>query len=172
MSWMKRISDLLRHPPVPEGAAPVAAPVSVPGAEEPPVTVAPAVAASPVTSAPVVPAALRPAKPSNRPVAPLLAAQAAAAKAAAEAVRREQAAASARQILASIGVSVPQAPRAAAPAPAPAPARVPMALLSPQRKALITEAMRHWAHGHQIYERLDPGLKDRVRAIAERMAPK
>ena len=151
MSWMKRISGLLRHPPVPEGTAPVA----VSKAEEPPVEGA----------SPAAPAPSRPAKASTRPVAPLLAAQAAAAKAAAEAVRREQAAASARQILSSIGVHVPQqAARPAAPAP--------RALLSPERKALITEAMRHWAHGHEIYERLDPGLKDRVRAIAERMAPR
>ncbi len=155
MSWLKRVSDLLRHPPVPDGKALVAAPKP----EEPPVEVEPVVAPGPVT--PVVP---RPTKASNRPVAPLLAAQAAAAKAAAEAVRREQAAASARQILSSLGVQVPQPVRRAAPAPAP--------LLSPERKALITEAMRHWSHGHQIYERLDPGLKDRVRAIAERMAPK
>ncbi len=153
MSWLKRVSDLLRHPPVQDGKAPVPAPTP----EEPPVEGAPA--AAPATGTPVV---ARPAKASSRPVAPLLAAQAAAAKAAAEAVRREQAAASARQILSSIGVHVPQPARPAAPAQ----------LLSPERKALITEAMRHWSHGHQIYERLDPGLKDRVRAIAERMAPK
>jgi hypothetical protein len=153
MSWLKRVSDLLKHPPAPpEGKATVAAPNP---------------AAQPATqpSAPV--AAPKAAKPSSRPAAALLVAQAAAAKAAAEAVRREQAAASARQILSSIGVHVPTA----APAPRSVPA-APVALLSPQRKALITEAMRHWAHGHQIYERLDPGLKERVRAIAERMAPK
>ena len=45
-------------------------------------------------------------------------------------------------------------------------------LLSRERKALITEAMSHWAKGHEIYERLDPGLKARVHAIAERLAPK
>jgi hypothetical protein len=155
MSWFKRVTDLLRH----EAVAPAPkVPMAVSLADEP----------APVTpEQPAAPATPKAAKPTSRPAAALLVAQAAAAKAAAEALRREQAAASARQILASMGVQLPTPPR-----PAAAPTAAPSAILSPERKALISDAMRHWAHGHAIYERLDPGLKERVRAIAERMAPK
>ncbi len=108
------------------------------------------------------------------PPSPLLAAQAAAAKAAAQIVRREQAATSARELLKSIGVQVPKgtvATTAPVPAASAAAASRPL-VLTPQRKALLTEAMHHWANGHAIYERLDPGLKARIHAIAERLAPK
>ena len=100
---------------------------------------------------------------SKRPVSPHLAARAAAVKAVAEAMRKAQnqaeAAANARAILAKMGVNIP-APQPQAP------------LLSRDRRALIAEAMGHWARGHEIYEKLDPGLKERIRQLAERMAPK
>jgi len=116
-------------------------------------------------------------------VNPYLQEQVAAARAAAEIVRREQAARSARDVLQSIGHSPREAaqdilraltgPRAAALRAAVAQAAPSMRpLLSNDRKALISEAMGHWAKGHAVYERLDPGLKARVRAIAERLAPK
>lgn len=100
---------------------------------------------------------------SKRPVSPHLASRAAAVKAVAEAMRKAhnqaEAAANARAVLARMGVKIP-APQA------------PVPLLSGERKSLIAEAMSHWARGHAIYESLDPHLKERVRQLAERMAPK
>lgn len=99
----------------------------------------------------------------KRPISPHLAARAAAVKAVAEAMRKAhnqaEAAANARAVLARMGVNIP-APQPTGP------------LLTGDRRALIHEAMSHWARGHAIYERLDPSLKERVRALAERMAPK
>ncbi len=100
---------------------------------------------------------------SKRPVSPHLASRAAAVKAVAEAMRKAhnqaEAAANARAVLARMGVKIP-APQA------------PVPLLWGERKSLIAEAMSHWARGHAIYENLDPHLKERVRQLAERMAPK
>lgn len=43
---------------------------------------------------------------------------------------------------------------------------------TPERAALIREAMGHWAKGHAIFERLDPKVRESVRVVAEQLAPK
>ena len=55
-------------------------------------------------------------------------------------------------------------------APPVAPAR--MLPLTPQREALILDAMRHWAHGHAIFQRLEPRIREQIRALAEQLAPR
>ena len=63
----------------------------------------------------------------------------------------------------------------AAPSPSsPEPRTSPHPPASPQpsREALIADAMRHWRKGHAIFLRLDPGLRARVRGVAEHLAPK
>ncbi len=165
MSWFKNLNFLRRQAGTPEALPPKPAATPDP------------------TPEPARPAAPRAA--ATRPPSALLKAQAAAAKAAAEIVRREQAAKAAKDVLASIGhtprdiardiLESMHGPKAEALKRAlskAAPGAAKPGLLSRERKALITEAMSHWAKGHEIYERLDPGLKARVHAIAERLAPK
>lgn len=176
MSWIHRFNRMLAR-----GTA-AQTPDSAPAAPSPPPArqlappsapqLAPPSAPPSAQSHDLVPAtpaprpARKPASPkeaSKRPLSPHLASRAAAVKAVAEAMRKAhnqaEAAANARALLARMGVKVP------APQP-PAP------LLSGDRKALIAEAMNHWARGHAIYQKLDPNLKERVRQLAERMAPK
>lgn len=43
--------------------------------------------------------------------------------------------------------------------------------LTPQREALILDAMKQWAHGHEIFLRLDRRVREQIRAIAEKLAP-
>jgi hypothetical protein len=159
MSWIHRFNRILAR-----GTSSANAPESAP--PEPPAAadkVEPAWAQpekDPLPTPPRRPSRQTKADAAKRPVSPHLAARAAAVKAVAEAMRKAQnqaeAAANARAILAKMGVKIP--------APAPS--------LSRDRRALIAEAMGHWARGHAIYEKLDPGLKERVRQLAERMAPK
>lgn len=166
MSWIHRFNRMLARGTssanAPDSASPVPPAAADPAAAN---KVEPAWAQPEKDPLPVPPRrASRQAKAdtAKRSVSPHLAARAAAVKAVAEAMRKAQnqaAAANARAILAKMGVKIP--------APEPAPA-----LLSRDRRALIAEAMGHWARGHAIYEKLDPGLKERVRQLAERMAPK
>lgn len=42
---------------------------------------------------------------------------------------------------------------------------------TPERRALIHEAMGHWAQGHDILSRMDPKIRKRIRALADQMLP-
>ena len=52
--------------------------------------------------------------------------------------------------------------------PIPAPSQHEM---TPERAALINEAMGNWARGHNILARMDPEIRSRVRALAEQLIP-
>lgn len=163
MPWFRRMFGFGGAPKAPAVPAPAPAnggPLAVPPA------------ASRVGPAPPIgPTSPSAGNGTARAPSPFLAAQVAAAKAAAEVVRKEQAKASAREVLQSLGLSLPPSTPVVAPPPPSEPLAAPP-LLSAERKALITDAMHHWAHGHAIYQRLDPGIKERVRMLAERMMPK
>ncbi|MDA1133251.1 MAG: hypothetical protein O2905_08550, partial [Proteobacteria bacterium] len=61
---------------------------------------------------------------------------------------------------------------AAAAAAAAARARPKAPAATPERAALISEAMGHWAKGHEIFQSLDPKLRAAVATVADQLAPK
>ncbi len=75
---------------------------------------------------------------------------------AARAYRKSASAAeAARKVLAAIGQAEEPIPRQH----------------TPERQALIHEAMGHWAQGHDILSRMDPKIRERISALADQMLP-
>lgn len=148
MSWLERIGAL-RPPPLNDAEGPLAFAPRRYDLVPPAPAAAPAPAWSALASSPLPPAAVI------------------AARIATQAYRLGEAAppaAERRPPAAPEPVAIAQA--AVEPAPRTAPAR------RLTREELIADAMRHWRKGHAIFLRLDPALRDRVRDVAEQLAPK